>query len=204
MPDYTEYQRRLMFGAYEFADGNYYVSGDYRPIKVCASGELVICSGVHVVADVEVIASSGLNVLVQSGVGVQVQSGLHVWVSGQHVFVESGVHVMVSGQYVITGASGSPSETIISDLSGHIAKVSLRHEAVVVEDFIVNEIHQGNYYRVCWITSGLAAGASDTYSSAPMSHVSPSESLSRLSISKDQVPVPKSTPTSIASDVDSK
>lgn len=92
-----------------------YTSGNYRPIRVCSSGEIIICSGLYVVADVEVIASSGLIVnisgqhvhlesgdvidtYVKSGSIMDIQSGLHVVVSGQpvtisgdHVFVESGI-----------------------------------------------------------------------------------------------------------------
>lgn len=69
-----EYQRRILMGTYETYNTSG-MSGDYRPVHVCASGEIIVCSGLHVVADVEVVASSGL----------QVQ------ISGQHVFVESGV-----------------------------------------------------------------------------------------------------------------
>jgi hypothetical protein len=64
--------------------GYYWDSGDVRDIAVCASGELIFCSGLYVVADVEVVASSGLI----------------VEISGQHVFVESGVY-LASGVHTV-------------------------------------------------------------------------------------------------------
>ena len=69
----------------------YFDSGDIRDVAVCSSGELIVCSGLYVTADVEIIASSGL----------------YVNISGQHVYVESGVY-LASGMYVVTaGASGT-------------------------------------------------------------------------------------------------
>lgn len=100
------YQKRQMLGQT--------TSGVVVEVAVCGSGEVIVCSGLYVVADVEVVASSGLqvqisgqHVYVESGVyvvadvEVDVSSGLHIIISGQpvtisgdHVFVESGVHVV--------------------------------------------------------------------------------------------------------------
>jgi len=144
----VEYQRRVIHGTYQRYNSSG-LSGDYPPIQVCASGELVICSGLHVVADVEIIASSGL----------QVQ------ISGQHVFVESGVHVLISGQgvvvnsglHIITGVSGSPSQTMIQDLSGNVVAVSKRHEGLIVTTDTTRETHKGEMHHVSYCESGTAA-----------------------------------------------
>ena len=71
--------------------GYHVLSGEWRPKAVCDSGEMVVCSGLHVVADIA-----------ESGIGVQIQSGAHVQISGQHVYVESGVHVVVESGIGVT------------------------------------------------------------------------------------------------------
>jgi len=118
----VEYQRRVIHGTYQRYNSSG-LSGDYPPIQVCASGEVVICSGLHVVADVEIIASSGLfvqisgqHVFVESGVhiiGTFLASGQPVTISGDHVFVESGVFVQISGQHVVTGGTTDVSGEMI-------------------------------------------------------------------------------------------
>lgn len=157
-------------GAVPVAGGYYGDSGlldmEFRPIRVCASGEMVICSGLHVVADVAVEVSSGLwvdgisgqhvfvesGVYIASGIRVQIQSGAHILISGQHVFVESGVHV-------VTGVSGDPIQMTLIDLSGNMAAVSKRHEGLVTTTDVTRETHKGNMYHVSHCQSGLEANS---------------------------------------------
>jgi len=151
---------------------------EFRPIRVCESGEIVVCSGLYVVADVEVDVSSGLHVLIsgqpvtisgdhvfvesgtfvatQPDIGISgtvtVESGLHVQISGQHVYVESGVHV-------VTGVSGDPIQMTLIDLSGNIVAISKRHEGIVTTTDVTRETHKGNMYHVAHCQSGLEANS---------------------------------------------
>jgi len=88
----AEYQRRILHGTYQRYNSSG-CSGDYPPVQVCSSGELVICSG--------------LGVVVQSGIhvasGTYIASGLHVSISGQTVVVGSGAFVNISGQIAFQG-----------------------------------------------------------------------------------------------------
>lgn len=67
-----------------------------------------VASGAFVIADVEVVVSSGMNVIIQSGSFVQTQSGIGVIISGQTVAIQSGsfvqtqsgIGVVISGQTV--------------------------------------------------------------------------------------------------------
>lgn len=87
-------------GTVPVAGGYYGTSGlldmEFRPIRVCESGEVVICSGAYVVANVEVESSSGQ----------------HVWISGQHIYQESGAY-FASGLHVVTETE--PREWNLSD-----------------------------------------------------------------------------------------
>jgi len=92
----VEYQRRIIHGTEQIYNASG-LSGNYPPVSVNQSGELILASGAYVITDIE----------------IDVSSGLHVMISGQHVFVESGVHVIAdvevevsSGQHVVV--SGQP------------------------------------------------------------------------------------------------
>lgn len=106
---------------------------EYIPIQVCSSGEVVVCSGLHVVADVEVDVSSGIHVIQESGAFVQI-SGQHVYVesgvyfaSGLAVTIESGIHT-VDGQTIQSWDTLMPTQASGGEVigSGPVDRVILR------------------------------------------------------------------------------
>jgi len=145
---------------------------EYIPIQVCSSGEVVVCSGLHVVADVSVDVSSGLHVWISgqhvyvesgvylaSGINVIQESGAFVQISGQHVYVESGVHVQISGQHVYVESgliTGAESKIMLTDRSGSVVDILEKHNALVTADHAMEEVHQGEMYHFSHCHSGLA------------------------------------------------
>lgn len=99
-----QYTKRQMIGEY--------ASGDFRPIAVCNSGEVIICSGLFVTANMIGLSLSGLDIQVNISGDPVIISGQPVTISGDHVFVESGVHVIadinveVSSGLWVDGVSG--------------------------------------------------------------------------------------------------
>jgi len=133
----TRFQKTEIVGHYSKSGG-----GDLRSIEVCASGEVIICSGVFVTANVIGLSLSGLDIQVNV-------SGDPVQISGQHVFVESGVHVVgeftadISGATFTAAISGKPVTIsgdhvyvesgvhvigdFVSSVSGNIVQISGQH-----------------------------------------------------------------------------
>lgn len=72
-------------------------------LALCSSGEVIVCSGLHVVADVEVVASSGLWVDGVSGVHVYVESGVSV--VGEITAGMSGQKMYLSGLLIHIGCA---------------------------------------------------------------------------------------------------
>ena len=112
------------------------------------------------------ISLSGLDIQVNiSGDTVTVDpvtsSGLHVNMSGQHFYQESGAFVTVQSGIHVVSESGVNivGDIRIIDLSGHNAYVGQRHQALVTEGYVINEVHNGELYRVCTTVSGLADDA---------------------------------------------
>jgi len=92
----TRFLKRQMVGFFQ-------ESGDLRSIKVCASGEVVVCSGLHVVTDVAVTIS-GLDIEVNISGDPVIISGQPVSISGQPVTI-SGNIVNISGQAMTIGGA---------------------------------------------------------------------------------------------------